>query len=204
MPRCLAWLVWKRLGEGIPPWPQALGESISDEGLPSWCTREVRGRSEASGVQGELVNGQRTLVVAFEPMQTRILNSYLQPCPGPSYPGDCSPVCTKQEHTGRLVHMLHSPTCGLATPAPVPILQLTDHQLSMFPSPQLPTHLLCPLPPLAHVIPYTHAPTLQPSVPPVSIQPDTCWPQQHLELYLSHLIPCLLSTGSVMEAWEMP
>lgn len=133
----------EELGDGIPPWPQALGKSISD----SWCLWEVRGHSKASRVQGELANGERTPVVASEPMQTKFLNfcTFL-PIPGLQN----TSFYTKQEHPGRLAHILHSPTCCLAAPAPVPILQLTDCQFRMFHPPIPPlTHspqcLFCPM-----------------------------------------------------------
>lgn len=54
--------------DGTPPGPQALGRSVSDQCLPGWCTREVRGHSQASRVPGELVNGQEVSGSGFEPM----------------------------------------------------------------------------------------------------------------------------------------
>lgn len=117
----------EEVGDGILPWPQALGKSTSDWCPPSWCTWEVRGHSKASRARGELASGQRTLVVAFEPTLSRILN-FCTFCPAPILPlprsADCICTaqlgCTKQEHTRRFAHIVHSPACCLATPALCP------------------------------------------------------------------------------------
>lgn len=57
--------------------------------------------------------------------------------------------CTKQEHTRRLAHIVHSPACCLATPA-------------LCPSTQLPAHLFNPLPPLPNMYPYGCMPLSSP------------------------------------------
>lgn len=85
MPELVGSTDLEEVGDGILPWPQALGKSTSDWCPPSWCTWEVRGHSKASRVRGELASGQRTPVVALEPTLSRILN-FCTFCPAPILP----------------------------------------------------------------------------------------------------------------------
>lgn len=68
MPNCLAQLIWKRSEMAPPPGPQALGKSIRDQCLLSWCAWEVRGHGKASRVPGELANGEEVSGGGFEPV----------------------------------------------------------------------------------------------------------------------------------------
>lgn len=128
MPNCLAQLIWKRSEMAPPPGPQALGKSISDWYLPSWCMWEVRGHIQASRVPGELASGQEVSSGGFESMQTNLLTCYTSsparglPIPGlQDTPAVLSSICTRRGHPGRHPHTLHSLSCSPDTPAPAPV-----------------------------------------------------------------------------------
>lgn len=109
----------EEVGDGTPPWSQALGKSLSDWCLPSWCTWEVRGLSKASRVQGELADEQRTPVVAFEPNVDQYAPSAL---PQAFLSLDCRYTCSVQPHSYQAGTQWKTRTHSTAHPAAWPAL----------------------------------------------------------------------------------